>query len=243
MQRFLITALVLVSLAGCGVNPAFVYKPSMPAGGARKLPVKLAVLAFADGTGEYTRHDSAKGGYVNLAKTGIDYGIAAFAPSQWGKACADDFAASGEFREVRFAFDRSEAANDDVIVAGTVMKADVPLPGSTEPVRFTVSLNARNGRDGQIFWEKTVSREDAAVGGYATGCGLDRQCAIDRRHAHHNDLVRGMFLEAREDLAKSLSSGSGSQGTGDMLPPGAAPSTVPAMKSVDETIEGILNAK
>jgi len=243
MMRFLITALVLASLAGCGVNSSFVYKPSMPEEGARKLPVKVAVLAFADGTGEYTRHNSSTGGYVNLAKTGIDYGIGAFPPNQWGKAFADELKASGEFREVRFVFDLSEGANDEVIVAGTVTKADVPLPGSSDPVRFSVSLNARVGRDGQIFWEKPVAREDAAEGGYATGCGFDRQCAIDRRHAHHNDVLRGMFLEASADLATSLSSRSGRQGKEDVLPPGVSPLTVPSMESVDETIEGILNGK
>ena len=240
MVRFLIFALVLASIAGCGLNLSFVYKPSIPVGGARQLPVKVAVLPFADGTGEYTQRDSSRGGYINLAKSGIDYWIGTVTPGQWGKAFADELTASGEFLDVRLISDISEGANDEVIVTGTVRNMDVPLPGSFEPVRFSVSMNARNGKIGQIFWEKSVSREDAAADGYNTGCGFDRQCGVNRRHAHYNDLLRTIFLEAKADFAKRIASSSGSQGI-DLLSPGVPSSTLPSKKSVDETIEDILN--
>jgi hypothetical protein len=202
--------------------------------------MKVAVLPFTDGTGEYTRHDSSKGGYVNLAKTGIDYGIGPFTPNRWGEAFAAELAASGGFQAVRFVADISGGADDEVIVAGTVTKADVPIIGGSDPVRFAVNLNARIGKDGRPFWDKTVSREDATGGGYGVGCGFSRQCAIDRRHAHHNDLLRGIFIEASADLTKSLSSRSGSRGGENGLSSGASPSLLPSTESLDETIEEIL---
>ncbi|MDO8944792.1 MAG: hypothetical protein Q7U75_16545 [Desulfobacterales bacterium] len=228
--------------AGCALNPTFIYRPTPSEELGSTLPVKIAVLPFRDGTEEYTRNGSSLGGYVNLAKTGIDYGIAAFPPNRWGKAFADELAASDGFQAVRFVSDISEGADDEILVAGTVTKADVPiLGGGSDPVRFAVRLNARIGRDKPPFWNKVVSREGSKGVGYLSGCGLDRQCVIDRRHAHHNDLMREMFREARVDLAKSLSSRSGSRVKESGFSPSASPAQTP--ESVDEMIEGILKGQ
>lgn len=235
MKRILIVALALVVAGGCSLHPTFVYRASAPAQGERPLPVKAAVLPFADGTREYTTDGSSLGGYVNLAKSGIDHGIDAFTPNRWGKAFADELAASGSFLAVRFISEISQGADDEVIVAGTVTKADVPILGGNDPVRFAVSLNARTGRDGRTIWEKAVSRNEALGVGYALGCGFNRQCAIDRRHAHHNDLLQGMYFEARRDLVATLARdrADANEPTGRPAPAG----------TVDETIEGILKGK
>jgi hypothetical protein len=232
MKRILVVALALVVAGGCSLHPTFVYSPSAPAQGERRIPVKAAVLPFADGTREYTTDGSSLGGYVNLAKSGIDHGVDAFTSNRWGKAFADELAASGCFLAVRYVTDISQGADDEVIVAGTVMKADVPILGGADPVRFAVSLNARIGRDGRTIWEKAVSRDEALGVGYALGCGFNRQCAIDRRHAHHNDLLRGMYLEARQDLVATLARDRGDASERPGRPASAG--------SADETIEGIL---
>jgi len=239
--KYLWGGLLFLLAAGCAPNPTFIYRPAPSEEFTKTLPVKIAVLPFRDGTEEYTRKGSSLGGYVNLAKTGIDYGIAAFPPNRWGKAFADELAASGKFEAVRFVSDISEGDNDEVIVTGTVTKADVPILGGSDPVRFAVILNARTGRDKPPFWNKAVSREDALGVGYALGCGLDRQCAIDKRHAHHNNLMREMFLEAREDLTESLASPSGNRGKSPRFFPSASPAQTP--ESVDEMIEGILKGQ
>jgi hypothetical protein len=233
--KITIAALALVLVAGCSVNSTFIYKPSEPATDVQKLPVKVAVLPFVDGTREYTINGSSLGGYVNLAKTGIDYGISAFTPNRWGKAFADELSASGCFHAVRFVSDISQVVNDEVVVAGTVTNADVPILGGSDPVRFAVSLNARVGRDGKAFWEKALSKDEALGGGYSLGCGLNRQCAIDRRHSHHNDLLRVMYLEARQDLVASLASDRGDKN--ERFDKNGSHG------SVDETIEFILKDK
>ncbi|PKN11334.1 MAG: hypothetical protein CVU69_13125 [Deltaproteobacteria bacterium HGW-Deltaproteobacteria-4] len=233
MKRLLLAGLFLV-LTGCGVNSTFSYRPNPSEEFTKTFPVKIAVLPFRDGTAENTRQDSSLRGYVNLAKTGIDYGVAVFPPNRWGKAFADELAASAKFQAVRFVSDISEGDDDEIIVAGTVTKADVPIPGGSDPVRFAVILNARIGRDKPPFWNKVVSRENSLGVGYALGCGLDRQCAIDQRHAHHNNLLREMFLEARVDLSETLSSRSGSRGK---------ESSAQTPESVDETIEFILKGQ
>ena len=192
-------------------------------------------MPFSDGTREYTTDGSSLGGYVNLAKAGIDYGIGAFTPNRWGQAVADELAASGCFRAVRFVADISQGNDDEVIVAGIVTKADVPIIGGADPVRFAVSLNARTGRGGKIFWDKAVSRDEAPGAGYGLGCGFNRQCAIDRRHAHHNDLLRGMYLEARQDLVATLAR--------DRVAANERPDRPAPAGSVDETIERILEEK
>jgi hypothetical protein len=241
--KYLWGGLLLLLTAGCALNPTFIYRPTPSEEFGSTLPVKIAVLPFRDGTAENTRQDSSLRGYVNLAKTGIDYGPAAFPPNRWGKAFADELAASGKFRAVRFVSDISEGDDDEIIVAGTVTKADVPILGGSDPVRFAVILNARIGRDKPPFWNKVVSRYDALGVGYALGCGLDRQCAIDQRHAHHNDLLREMFLEARVALAESLSSRSGSRVKESGFSPSATPSQQQTPVSVDETIEFILKGQ
>ncbi len=241
--KYLLGGLFLLLTAGCALNSTFIYRPTPSEEFTKTLPVKIAVLPFRDGTGEYTRNGSSLGGYVNLAKTGIDYGIAPFPPNRWGKAFADELAASGKFQAVRFVSDISEGDDDEIIVAGTVTKADVPILGGSDPVRFAVSLNARIGRDKPPFWNKVVSRENSLGVGYALGCGLARQCAIDQRHAHHNNLLREMFLEARVDLAESLSSLLGNRVKESGLSPSAYPAQQQTPESVDETIEFILKGQ
>ena len=71
---FPFVAVVLLLMAGCGINSTFVYKPGAPAASGPKLPVKVAVLPFKDGTEDFTKRGGlfAKEGYTyNLAKSDI----------------------------------------------------------------------------------------------------------------------------------------------------------------------------
>ncbi|MGZ5385729.1 MAG: hypothetical protein ACXWH0_17345, partial [Acidimicrobiia bacterium] len=87
MKRVLIAAMVLVLTAGCAVNSTFVYKPGAPAAGGPKLPVKVAVLPFKDGTEDFTERGSfLSGAYsYNLSKAGKIGAISALPPNLWAK--------------------------------------------------------------------------------------------------------------------------------------------------------------
>lgn len=236
MKRLFAAAVLLALMAGCAVNENFVYKPAGPVAGGPKLPVKVAVLPFEDGTEDFTKRTTSSGGYVNLAKSGIDYRINFLPPDQWGKAFADDLASSGAFPLVRFVYDASEAADDEVVIAGIVTKAYLSIHGRPDPSLCTVSLNARTGKQGRVFWEKITSREEILGIGYGEGCGFERQCAIDQCHTHFNRILRGVFLEARQDLIRTL--------VRDGVSNKDAPSSkISVPESVDRLIEHIIKEK
>lgn len=73
-------------LAGCSMNSNFVYKPNPPPAATPKLPVKVAVLPFEDGTENFTLRGSVLGaGQYNLAKAGVGGTITAMPPEFWGR--------------------------------------------------------------------------------------------------------------------------------------------------------------
>ena len=93
-----VVAAVVALMAGCAVNPNFVYKPNPAAAGGRKLPVKVAVLPFEDGTENFTKRGSVMGdGQYNLAKTGISGGMTAMPPEFWGKVLRRRARGLGQF--------------------------------------------------------------------------------------------------------------------------------------------------
>ncbi|MCR4310253.1 MAG: PDZ domain-containing protein [Deltaproteobacteria bacterium] len=224
MKRVLIAAMVLVLTAGCSVNSTFVYKPGGPATGGPKLPLKVAVLPFKDGTEDFTK----RGGifapetlYYNLAKSGISGTINALTPDLWAKAFADDTAAAGSFRAVRFVYTPSELVDEDLYIEGTVLKATA-AGAWVNPSEFALGLRALRRADKTPVWEKEVSR--AWKNSPATlykGCGgMAVQCMVDRHHADTNRVMREMFAEARTDLVATLS---GSQAGGGGTPPAGEP--------------------
>ncbi len=253
MKRLLIAALALLLMAGCAsVNTTFVYKPGGPAAGGAKLPVKVAVLPFKDGTEDFTKRGSIakKNLTYNLAKTGIGGQITALTPELWAKAFADDMAASGTFRAVRFIYSPSELTDEELYIEGTVEKAYAPS-AMINPNEFALSLRALRRTDNRPAWEKEVTRVWKTSKAIYDGCGRGIQCRVDRYHAVRNRVMQGMFAEAREDLARAVGSSSGS-GTGreDFLSvptageaTRAAPSRPPAPESVEQTIDRILREK
>ncbi|MDD5763432.1 MAG: hypothetical protein PHP88_13135, partial [bacterium] len=178
----LFLAVSLVLLAGCVSNrnlagkasgTTFVYKPNAPAEGVQKLPVKLAVLPFIDGTENFTKQGSvfdAENLKINLAKTGIAGIITALPPELWAKAFADDMAASGAFRAVRFLYSPSELVDEDFYIDGTLEKA-YAAGGWTRPSEYVLGLRAVRRADKKPAWEKKVTRELKSRKSDFDGCG------------------------------------------------------------------------
>ncbi|MDO8944793.1 MAG: hypothetical protein Q7U75_16550 [Desulfobacterales bacterium] len=122
----MLAAAALFLLAGCTGNTKFVYKPSAPTPGVPKLPVKIAVLSFQDGTGNYKMHGQrvfvSNNCTFNLAKAGNPERIDPLTPELWSKAFADEMAVSVRFEAVRFLYDRSELTDEDIFVVNRAMQ-------------------------------------------------------------------------------------------------------------------------
>lgn len=253
MKRVLIAAMFLVLTAGCSVNSTFVYKPGAPVAGGAKLPVKIAVLPFKDGTEDFTKTGSilSLGTVFNLVKGGVPSTIMPLPPELWSKLFAEELTASGTFRVVRFVYTRSEFPEADLWIDGMVSKAY--WPNSLEARnRFALSFVARRGGDNEVVWEREVARESNFPDDINKGCGLGIQCFVDKIHAQLNKQMQALFAEARADLVATLASHSGigtdGQGsraapsvTGEAAKPGASGS--PAQESPEQTIDRILKDK
>ena len=243
MKRLLVAGVALVFMAGCGINSTFVHKPSAPSAGGAKLPAKIAVLPFKDGTEDFTKRGSTwNPEYLvyNLAKAGIYGQITALTPELWAKAFADDMAASGAFRAVRFVYSPTELTDEEYSIEGTVEKA-YAAGATTFPSEFALRLRALRRADNRPAWEKEVTRVWKTPGTIYGGCGIG-QCVVGRYHAAINGVMQGMFVEARTDFMAALGYSSGDRAGEDGLPRAASP-TPTAPESVEETRAKILNAK
>jgi hypothetical protein len=183
----------------------------------------------------------------NLAKAGIAGQITALTPELWAKAFADDMAASGAFRAVRFVYSPSELLDEEYTIEGTVEKA-YAAGATTSPSEFDLRLRALRRADNRLAWEKEVTRGWKTQGTLYDGCGIG-QCTIDRYHAAMNGVMQGIFAEARADLFATLSGNRAGEGG---LPPAASPGdagkekgtpTPPAQESTEQTIDRILKEK
>jgi hypothetical protein len=245
MKRLLVVAAALLLVAGCSGSSKFVYKPAVPRSGGNPIPLRLAVLPFVDGTGDYTVRGSAltpENCTYNLAKAGIWGRIDALTPEQWAKAFADELAASGAWRSVRFVYGSAELADEDYLVEGTLKCADsahLHLKGQN---RFALALRARPKAGRSPAWEKEVSKSWVIPSTIFDGCGMDEQCRADRAHADVNRAMQALFAEAGDDLAVTLSALAGNRAP-EGAPTPAGPSGPAGRESVDATIEGILKAK
>lgn len=232
------------NLAGNASGMTFVYKPNAPAAGGQKLPVKVAVLPFKDGTEDFTKRGSvfdAENLVFNLAKSGIDGIINPLTPDLWAKAFADDMAASGAFRAVRFIYSPSELVDEDFHIEGTLEKA-YAAGGWTKPSVYAVGFRAVRRSDNKPAWEKEVTRELLSRKSDFDGCGTSMRCMADRSHAAMNLVMQGMFAEARADFMAALGSPPGGGGEGrDAVSEGT--STPRDTESLEQTIDRILREK
>ncbi|MDD2273918.1 MAG: hypothetical protein PHP95_10695 [Desulfuromonadaceae bacterium] len=242
IKLILIVATGLWLMAGCSVNDKFVYMPTAPVGGVQKLPVKIAVLPFKDGTENFTTRGNLFIGMThNLAKGGINIQITALTPELWAKAFANDMAASGAFRTVRFIYSPSELSDEDYYIDGTLRKAYFFTDGSL-PNEFALGLRTVQRVGNKLVWEKEVTKEWKLPNDIFEGCGLGQQCKNDRLHAEINRVMQGLFEEVRTDLVRSLEVQSRNR-AGEV---GIAPTAFPLpldSESVDAEIKKVLNGK
>lgn len=241
-----VVAVTLALMAGCAGNSTFVYKPGTPAVGGPKLPVKVAVLPFKDGTEDFTKRGSVLAPetlYYNLAKAGIGGQITALTPDLWAKAFADDTAAAGVFKSVRFVYGPSELVDEDLYIEGTLEKATVS-GAWVNPSEFALGLRAIRRADKKPVWEKEVSRvwKNTSATLYKGCGGMAIQCMVDRHHEDANRVMQGIFAEARADLMATLAGLPGSQAGAGSFPPAASPA-MPASESPEQTIDRILREK
>jgi hypothetical protein len=243
MKRFLLGGLFLLLTAGCSYNSTFVYKPSAFAAGGQKLPVKVAVVAFVDGTEDFTKRGSElfdqKNTVYNLAKGGWGGVMTALTPELWAKALADELAASGPFGSVRFVYTPAEAADEEIRIEGIVEKASLSGTFVGPPNEFVLELRAFRRTDVHPVWEKKISR-NWVINDRNTlyaGCGgdFDFQCAVYRHHADSNRVMQDIFAEARTDLVRTLASPGDRSGLS-----ATSPETPSAGEAVDREIERIL---
>lgn len=227
--KYLFIASVITLMAGCA-NTKVVYKPSAPVAGALKLPWKLAVLPFKDGTENFTTRGSVLNytKIYNLAKTGSSYtAVAAKPPIVWAKEFADALSVSGNFQSVRFFYSPSELTNEEFFVEGTVFKAYYNSE-NYKTNEFAVSFQARQRVDNQIVWEKEVTRAWQLQEDY-----IDEKIVL---------VIQDMFAEARADLVRTLAAQPGSRDKNGGSHSAAYPQSLDS-ESVDVDIERIFNGK
>jgi len=236
-----VIAAVFALTAGCAANANYVYKPNPPAASVGKLPVKVAVLPFEDGTENFTKRGSAfSDGQYNLAKAGISGGMTAMPPEFWGKSFADELAASGSFQSARFVYSPSEFKDEGFAVDGTLKKVifAATFDYSNE---LLVSFRATRRSDKKVVWEKEVGKAWKTPRNVYAGCGMGMQCMFDKMHGDWNKWMGGVLAEARADLVETLASlpESGAEG-GAAAKPAGQPAPP---ESVDQTIDKILKGK
>jgi hypothetical protein len=225
--RFLFAATAFLLAAGCA-NTNFVYKPGAPAASGPKLPMKVAVLPFKDGTEDFTK----RGGIFshntwNLAKTGVTDRFSALPSVLWAKFFADDLSSSSVFQAVRFIYSPSELADEEFFIEGVLEKAYYN-GGMIRPNEFAFGLRAIRRTDNRLVWEKEVTRVWKNMRTYDEGCGISAKCMVDKDHAEKNLVMQDMFAEARLDLVRALAA-----------TPGKKPDTS-GHESTDEVIKRIL---
>ncbi len=233
-------AAFLSMAAGCAVNTSFTYKPNPPAAGGAKLPAKVAVLPFTDGTENFTKRGSAFGdGQFNLAKAGISGSMDALTPELWGKAFADDLAASGSFQSARFVFAPSEIRDESYSLDGTLKK--VYFAATFDYANeILVSFRATRVSDKKVVWEKESGRVWKTPRNVYAGCGMAIQCMTDKMHGDWNKEMASIFAEARADLVGTLAGLAEGVSASGAAPKAAGQS---AGESVDRTIDKILKGK
>ncbi|GAB4371038.1 MAG: hypothetical protein Kow00128_18560 [Deltaproteobacteria bacterium] len=230
-SRIVPCAALLVLAAGC--SPKFAYRPNAPLPGP-KIPKKVAVVAFRDGTPEWKSNGSFFGGYVfNLAKAGINglslntgaaFSVSPLPPALWAKSLSEDLAASGVFPSVRFVFDRSELSGEDLVVEGEVRQATFHAV-KNESDEFALHLLLTPGTGGLPLLEREIRRVTAKPSDVTDFFGGYK---IPQVHAYLAGVMKGMFAEARGAIVAAV----------EAPEPPASPPEAPG--SPEEVIRGIL---
>ncbi|MEW6719519.1 MAG: hypothetical protein AB1346_03625 [Thermodesulfobacteriota bacterium] len=225
-----LVAFALLAAAGCAQNTNFVYRPGPAAQGVVVHPAKVAVLPFRDGTEDFTKKGSVlkpETLVYNLAKSGVSGSIDALIPEFWAKSFAEELAASGAFRSVRFVYNASELLDESYFIEGAVLKA-YAKGGRDVPSEYALDFRASRRADKRQVWEKQVTRSWKVSPEIYKECGTNAKCMGEKSRAELNRMMQGMFAEAGEDFARTLASA------------GGKPASAPTPEPVDATIDRIL---
>lgn len=236
MKGFLVVFLSASFLAGC--SSGFVYqRKADPAQDGPKVPVKVAVLAFEDGTRDFTSEGNLFSGSVfNLARTDINglslntgaaFSVSSLPAAQWSRFLAEDMAASGAFRSVKFVFGPSEVTDEEIVVEGALTKAYFTTI-SDKPDEFVLHLKVRRMPDNTVVREGDVGRIAVGPRGLLASCLTYGGCVVGRIHEYLNGVMQGIFADVRRDLVRALA------------PPPAEKPGVPGQDSPEEVIKRIL---
>jgi len=242
---FPVAVLFLLSIGGCSAGRQFVYQPGAPAETGPKIPVKIAVVAFTDGTADFTQRGSIfdpEGLTFNLAKAGITGWSTAMVPELWAKAFADEMSASGTFRSVRFIYSTAELLDEDVYIEGTLDKA-YAVGGWTRLNEYAISLRALRKTETTPFWTKKVERAWKSRKDLFDACGRDIECSKEKANAETNRIMQGMFAEAGAELGGNLATLLGIKVGADAPKKQEEASLPQSTESVEETIDSILREK
>lgn len=242
-RKILLVLLIMLSMCGCATEEyIFVYKPGPAPAALPKLPVRVAVVAFADGTENFTKRGSIfepESLTFNLAKTGIAMFTGTMSPELWARAFADEVSAAGTFDSVRFIYGSSEMTDETYYVEGTLTKA-YAVGGWTRLNEFALSFRAVRKSDGSQVWTKDVARAWKSRKEIYDACGRDMECSRNAANAETNRIMQGMFAEAETDLAATLASLLGVRADVEAPKRSDGAATPASARSVEETIEEIL---
>jgi hypothetical protein len=237
MKRLMILFLSASFLAGC--SSGFVYqRKANPSQDGPKLPVKVAVVAFEDGTRDFTSEGNIFSGHVfNLARTDINglslntgaaFSVSSLPAANWSKALAEDMAASGAFRSVKFMYAPSEVTDEEIVVEGALTKAYFTTI-SDKPDEFVLHLQVRRMPDNTVLREGDVGRIAVGPRGLLTSCLTYGGCVVGRINKYLNGVMQGIFADARRDIVLSLAP-----------PPAEKKPIPPGQDSPEEVIQRIL---
>jgi len=237
MKSVLILFLSASFLAGC--SSGFKYqRKAVPAQEGPVMPVKVAVVAFEDGTRDFTSEGNILSGHVfNLARTDINglslntgaaFSVSSLPAANWSKALAEDMAASGAFRSVKFVFAPSEATGEEIVVEGALTKAYFTTING-KPDEFVLHLRVRRMPDNTVLREGDVGKIGVRPGGLTTTCFTYGGCVVGRIHDYLNGVMQGIFSDVRRDLVRALEP-----------PPSGKNSAPPGQDSPEEVVKRIL---
>lgn len=238
MKRLLIVFLSASFLAGCSSGLVYQRKPN-PSQDGPKLPVKVAVVAFEDGTRDFTREGNLFGGYVfNLARTDINgtwintgaaFSVSSLPAVRWSKTLAEDMSASGAFRSVKFIYSPSERTDEEIIIEGALTKAYYTTI-TDKPDEFVLHLKVRRMPDNTVVREGDAGKIGVRPSNLTSGCFMYGGCVIDRIQGYLSGVMQGIFEDVRRDLVRAIAP----------PPPAEKKFDPPGQESPEEVVKRIL---
>jgi len=237
MKKVSILFLAASLLAGCSSGFKYQRKAEPAQDSPKQLPVNIAVVAFEDRTRDFTSEGNIFSGHVfNLARTDINglslntgaaFTVSSLPAAKWSKSLAEDMAASGAFRSVKFMFAPSEVTDEEIVLEGALTKAYFTTIND-KPDEFVLHLKVRRMPGNTVVREGDVGKIGVRPGGLTTTCFTYGGCVVGRIHEYLNGVMQGIFADVRRDLVLALA------------PPPEKKPDVPGQTSPEEVIKNIL---